>query len=92
MHGEDGGVLGAVRTQEGRPFRLLSCLPADVDSPSQGVAVLGEEGITPSRTPTLQGLSVAVFRLLSVVLAMICSLMEGVTVAGTSSLSSRCLH
>lgn len=23
-HEEDGGVLGAVRTQEGRPFRLLS--------------------------------------------------------------------
>lgn len=54
--------------------------------------MLGEEGITPSRTPTLQGLSVAVFRLLSVVLAMVCPSMEGVTVAGTSSLSSRCLH
>lgn len=93
-------MLGAVRTQEGRitgqeraPFqRLLFWLSADVASPGQGVPALGEAGITPSRTPRLQGLSVAIFSLLSAGPATVCPSMEGVTVAGTSSLSPRCLH
>ena len=100
VHGEGRDVLGAVRTQKGKitgqeraPFqRLLFWLSADAASPGRGVPALGEAGITPSRTPRLQGLSVAVFSPLSAGLAMVCPLMEGVTVAATYSLSPRCLH
>lgn len=93
-------MLGAVRTQEGSvtgqeraPFQnLLFWLSADAASPGQGVPALGKAGITPSRTLRLQGLSVAIFSLLSAGPAMVCPSMEGATVAGTSSLSPRCLH
>lgn len=75
--------------QERAPFhQLLSWLSAGAASISRGVPVLGEAGIT----PRLQGLSVAVFSPLSAGLATVCPSMEGVTVAGISSLSPRCLH
>lgn len=54
--------------------------------------MLGQAGATLGRTLRLWGLSVAVFFLLSAGLAMVCPLMEGVTVAGRFSLIPRCLH
>lgn len=54
--------------------------------------MLGQAGLTLARTLRLQGLSAAVFFLLSAGLAMVCPLKEGMTVAGRSSLIPRCLH